>query len=199
MEKNKLERMRNLLSEDLAIANELKMNVFIISLTSLMNDESLNDCFSAIPSNSIVILEDIDIVSAVKDRDKEDDQGVTMTGMLNVLDGFQSPPGVITIMTTNRLDVLDKAIIRPGRVDIHEELGCLDDYQLRGLCEYFMDHIPDNLPYITPEDRITSAEVMGVIRRHLPNFEEAGDDVVKFVEQRLLTKIEERSILSNFT
>jgi DNA polymerase III delta prime subunit len=186
-------------STALAIANELKMNVFIISLTSLMNDESLNDCFSAIPSNSIVILEDIDIVSAVKDRDKEDDQGVTMTGMLNVLDGFQSPPGVITIMTTNRLDVLDKAIIRPGRVDIHEELGCLDDYQLRGLCEYFMDHIPDNLPYITPEDRITSAEVMGVIRRHLPNFEEAGDDVVKFVEQRLLTKIEERSILSNFT
>jgi hypothetical protein len=178
-------------STALAIANELKMNVYIVSLTSLMSDESLSDCFGAIPANSIVILEDIDIVSAVKERDKEDDHGVTMTGMLNVLDGFQSPPGVITIMTTNRLDVLDPAIIRPGRVDLMENLDCLDDSQLKGLCSYFMGTVPEDLPHITPEDGISSAEVMGVVRKHLPDFENAGPDMVKFVEDKLLTKLEE--------
>jgi hypothetical protein len=171
------------------------MNVYIISLTSLMNDEALSECFSDIPPNSIIILEDIDIVKAVKDRDSDDDEGVTMTGMLNVLDGFQSPPGVITIMTTNRLEVLEPAIIRPGRVDLMEELNCLDNAQLRGLCSYFMGVIPENLPSITPDDGITSAEVMGVVRKHLPDFKNASEDMVKFVEDRLLTNLEEGSKL----
>jgi len=178
-------------STALAIANELKMNVYIVSLTSLTSDEALADCFQAIPSNSIVILEDIDIVSAVKNRDDDDsDNGVTMTGMLNVLDGFQSPPGVITIMTTNRLDVLDPAIRRPGRVDLLEELNCLDDFQLRGLCSYFMGIIPEDLPSITPEDGITSADVMGVVRKHLPDFENAGPDMVEFITEKVLTKLD---------
>jgi hypothetical protein len=182
-------------STALAIANALKMNVFIIPITSLLNDESLSDCFGAIPPNSIVVLEDIDIAKGVKDRDEDNDKGVTMQGMLNVLDGFQSPPGVITIMTTNRLDVLNPAIIRPGRVDLFEELDCLDTYQLRGLCEYFMGYIPETLPQVTPEDGITSAEIMGVIRKHLPDFAAAGTDVCKFVEDRLLTNLEEGSKL----
>lgn len=177
-------------STALAIANELRMNVYIVSLTSLSNDESLADCFQQIPANSIVILEDIDIVSAVRDRDEDKDKGVTMTGMLNVLDGFQSPPGVITIMTTNRLDVLDPAIRRPGRVDLLEELNCLDNFQLRGLCEYFMGHVPDGLPVVTPEDGISSADVMGVVRKHLPDFENAGPDMIQFITDKLLTKLE---------
>jgi chaperone BCS1 len=182
-------------STALAIANALKMNVFIIPITALLNDESLSDCFSGIPPNSIIVLEDIDIAKGVKERDEDNDKGVTMQGMLNVLDGFQSPPGVITIMTTNRLDVLNKAIIRPGRVDLIENLDCLDSYQLRGICEYFMGHVPQTLPQITPDDGITSAEIMGVIRKHLPEFSEAGDDVCKYVEDRLLTKLEEGSKL----
>lgn len=176
-------------STALAIANELKMNVYIITLSALLNDESLGDCFSSIPANSIVILEDIDVASAVKERDGDDTQGVTMSGMLNVLDGFQSPPGVITIMTTNRLEALDAAIIRPGRVDLKEKLDCLDAQQLRGLCEYFMGFVPENLPNITPGDKITSAEVMGVIRSHLPDFENAAEDLVRYVEDKLLTEL----------
>ena len=170
-------------STALAIANELKMNVYIVSLTSLLNDDALNDAFSGIPANSIVVLEDIDITAAVRDRDK-DDSGVTMTGMLNVLDGFQSPPGVITIMTTNRRDVLDKAIIRPGRVDLEEELDCLDSFQLRGLCNYFMGYVPENLPEIEPQDGVSSAEIMGVVRKHLPEFENAGPDIIKFINKK---------------
>jgi ATPase family associated with various cellular activities (AAA) len=177
-------------STALAIANELKMNVYIITLSALMSDESLNDCFASIPRNSIVILEDIDIAHSTKDRD-DDDNGVTMSGLLNVLDGFQSPPGVITIMTTNRLDVLDEAVIRPGRVDLKENLDCLDSYQLRGICEYFTGSVPENLPEITPSDRITSAEIMGEIRKHLPDFENASEDIVNFVNKKLLTSRED--------
>jgi ATPase family associated with various cellular activities (AAA) len=177
-------------STALAIANELRMNVYIINLSSLHSDETLGDCFSNVPPNSIIILEDIDIAHAVKDRDDDEQSGVTMSGMLNVLDGFQSPPGVITIMTTNRKDVLDPAIIRPGRVDLQEHLDCLDYFQLQGLCKYFTGTVPFELPHITPEHGITSADVMGVIRKHLPDFENAGEDIVKFVTEKKTKKPE---------
>jgi hypothetical protein len=179
-------------STALAIANELKMNVYIVTLSSLNSDDALNECFMSIPANSIIILEDIDVLSAVRDRD--DDQGVTMSGMLNVLDGFQSPPGVITIMTTNRIDVLDKAIIRPGRVDLQEELGCLDTYQLEGMCKYFMGFVPEGLPEVTPEDGISSAQVMGVIRKHLPDFENAAGDMVEFIKENTKPKPKPKAV-----
>lgn len=110
-----------------------------------------------------------------------------MTGMLNVLDGLSSAEGVITIMTTNRLDVLDDAIIRPGRVDLMENLDCLDSHQLRGLCDYFIGYVPENLPEVTPADGISSAEILGVVRKHLPDFENAGDDLVRFISNKVLT------------
>lgn len=38
-------------------------------------------------------------------------------GLLNVLDGVVDTPGRIVILTTNVVDVLDRALIRPGRID----------------------------------------------------------------------------------
>lgn len=177
-------------STALAIANELNMNVYVLSVSSLANDQVLSECFSNVPENSVLVLEDIDSVSAVKDRDKEDNVGVTMSGMLNVLDGLQSPPGVVTIMTTNRLDVLDSAIIRPGRVDLMEELDDINSYQLEGLCEYFMGFVPGNLPKVQPEDEISSAQIVGIFRKYIPDFENAEEEVVRFTVDKVLTNLE---------
>lgn len=47
---------------------------------------------------------------------------VTFSGLLNALDGVASSEERIIFMTTNHYDKLDPALIRPGRVDIHELL-----------------------------------------------------------------------------
>ena len=47
---------------------------------------------------------------------------VTFSGLLNALDGVASSEERIIFMTTNHYDRLDPALIRPGRVDIHEIL-----------------------------------------------------------------------------
>lgn len=44
-------------------------------------------------------------------------------GLLNVLDGVVDTPGRIVVMTTNVIDVLDDALIRPGRIDKKILLG----------------------------------------------------------------------------
>lgn len=47
---------------------------------------------------------------------------VTLSGVLNALDGISAPEGHIVVMTTNAPDSLDKALVRPGRVDLKVEL-----------------------------------------------------------------------------
>jgi chaperone BCS1 len=52
-----------------------------------------------------------------------DKSGVTLSGLLNVLDGFYAPTGVLFMMTTNRIEALDSALLRPGRIDYRLYLG----------------------------------------------------------------------------
>ncbi|KAL1968224.1 hypothetical protein VTN77DRAFT_2059 [Rasamsonia byssochlamydoides] len=44
---------------------------------------------------------------------------ISLSGLLNAIDGVSSPEGRILIMTTNSPEALDKALVRPGRVDMH--------------------------------------------------------------------------------
>jgi ATP-dependent 26S proteasome regulatory subunit len=166
------------------IAYELGLNIYYISLSTLDDDDALSTALGNVPSNSVVILEDVDTYHGAVDRDSSEAKGVTMQGLLNGLDGFVAPHGVITIMTTNRLKVLDHAVIRPGRVDLMEELNELDDYQLREIMRQFTGSVPAGLPHITPKDLITSAQIVGQIKSHIPNVHESGPDVIEFIRTK---------------
>merc|ERR1712165_265103 len=50
---------------------------------------------------------------------------LNLTGLLNVLDGVVDTPGRMLIMTTNHPEILDPALIRPGRIDKKLYLGYL--------------------------------------------------------------------------
>ncbi|KAF3019676.1 hypothetical protein E8E14_003961 [Neopestalotiopsis sp. 37M] len=53
--------------------------------------------------------------------------GLSLSGLLNMLDGVASQEGRVLIMTTNHVDKLDKALIRPGRIDMMVEFGRADE------------------------------------------------------------------------
>ena len=55
----------------------------------------------------------------------------TLSALLNCLDGHVMEPGQVVIMTTNHSEVLDPALIRPGRVDLQLELAYVTRYQVR--------------------------------------------------------------------
>lgn len=167
-----------------AIAYELGLDVYFVSLSSVKSDDGLISLLEDIPSHSILILEDVDVARATKERTEKGGEGVTMQGLLNCLDGFVSPHGVITIMTTNHLESMDDAIIRSGRVDLLEEISELDTDQLRRLCEYFIGFAPEDLPEIRSEHGIMSADIVGIIKSYIPNTENAAAEVVEYVKSR---------------
>lgn len=112
----------------LAMANHYKFSLYSLNLSSVKDDKALTNLVSDIRPNSILLIEDIDIFSKSMDRDQPDD-GVTLAGMLNALDGIATPHGLITVITTNRMETLPPALIRPGRVDYRLELKAPDQYQ----------------------------------------------------------------------
>lgn len=86
------------------------------------------------------------------------DMGITMSGLLNAIDGVASQEGRILIMTTNYPEKLDDALIRPGRVDMKIEFTLASKEQIRELFlrMYCVDsreaaRMPTNLKQIMPD------------------------------------------------
>lgn len=145
------------------LAYELGMNLYYIPLSAIKNDADLGNAIARINENSILLMEDIDVVHAAKERN-DDNSGVTLSGLLNALDGVITPPGLITILTTNNKEVLDPALIRAGRVDVDREIGYMTDTQINQLCEFLIGY---NLGLSLKGEKITSSDVVEVFKTNL--------------------------------
>lgn len=100
------------------ISHELKAPLYFLSLGGLA-DKGLQSAMSQVPPRSVVVLEDIDTVSPGRTPKP---LGVSLSCLLNVMDGLLCPHGVVFCLTTNHREKLDSAIIRPGRIDLDLEL-----------------------------------------------------------------------------
>ncbi|KAI5189322.1 26S proteasome regulatory subunit T6 [Nematocida sp. AWRm77] len=68
---------------------------------------------------SIIFMDEIDSIGSVRGEGSKGDSEVqrTMLELLNQLDGFEARQNIKVIMATNRIDILDSALLRPGRID----------------------------------------------------------------------------------
>jgi chaperone BCS1 len=116
-------------SLSLSIAGHFDLDIYIVSV-SAVNEGNLKSLFASLPSRCVVLLEDIDAVSSERSRDAEKSKSVggkvPLSALLNIIDGVASQEGRVLIMTTNYIERLDAALIRPGRVDKKVELGLAD-------------------------------------------------------------------------
>jgi mitochondrial chaperone BCS1 len=121
-----------------AIAARFGMSIYAINLAHF-NDRSLVGAMNEVEPNSVILFEDIDCMKSGDARakgeekvnesqakastTKEDRNGVTLSGLLNAIDGFSAPDNVLFVMTSNQFDALDPALLRPGRIDYRLYLG----------------------------------------------------------------------------
>jgi RNA polymerase-binding transcription factor DksA len=107
-------------------------------------------------------------------RDEEEKSHLTLSGLLNALDGVFQHHGRILIMTTNHPEVLDPALIRPGRIDSKYLFDNCDKDQIKGLFEMFF-----NQPCINPQidmiknDSYSPAHITSVFLRYRNNPQDA--------------------------
>lgn len=117
-----------------ALASELKLDICVAHLGSIDTDEELVQLFINLPHHSVVLLEDIDCVTANRAKDGDDDKkNLSMSALLNALDGVAAKEGRLLFMTTNHIEKLDAALIRPGRCDKQIYIGNADADQAASL------------------------------------------------------------------
>ncbi|CAH1117802.1 unnamed protein product [Phaedon cochleariae] len=129
-----------------ALAGELGFSICVLNLSERsLSDDRLNHLLSVAPQQSIILLEDIDAAFTSREdtaQQKAAFEGmnrVTFSGLLNCLDGVASTEARILFMTTNYIDRLDPALIRPGRVDLQEYIGWCSRDQIEKMYLRFYD------------------------------------------------------------
>jgi len=140
-----------------AIGAMFEMSIYAINLAHF-NDRTLQHAINDVSPDSIVLFEDIDCMAsgkarsgggepaaqkAVNGREEKSEVpqlGVTLSGLLNVLDGFNAPDNVLFAITSNHVEALDPALLRPGRIDYKLYMGPASEEQK---VELYLRFFPD--------------------------------------------------------
>ncbi|KXN86211.1 putative mitochondrial chaperone BCS1-B, partial [Leucoagaricus sp. SymC.cos] len=141
-----------------SLAGELGLDIYVVSLSSKgMSDNMLTTLMGNVPSRCILLLEDLDaaftrsvsrdststgaptVSTASTKSSKENSDGSTLSlsGLLNSLDGVAAAEGRLLFATTNHIERLDPALSRPGRMDVWINFTHATKWQAEGLFKCF--------------------------------------------------------------
>jgi AAA+ superfamily predicted ATPase len=163
---------------NITTATQLK-NLFFNEKLSVYTDSAMSSFqVLTIPlEHRIYVLEEIDAISnIVKQRVDGEVQNepvpdeLTLGEILTVLDGTLEVPGRMVIMTSNRPETLDRALIRPGRIDVSVKFGYAKRELIIEMFEsFFGTEFPRELLFQLPDEKLTAAEVGKVLFRNFKN------------------------------
>ncbi len=176
-----------------AIASYLNKSIYFVHLKTVKSNKQLKEIFEYINdkcNGGIIVFEDIDVAcdivasrSKVSDAgtsspiaetsvadtiSEENDDTLTLSYLLNLLDGTICREGTIFAITTNYLKSIDSAIYRPGRVDIKIEFMRSDHFQIREIYRAILDRdIPLDLLRQIPENKYTPSDIIFFIYQYM--------------------------------
>lgn len=187
------------------LASHFLRPVYALNLGSIQSDSQLFDAMAEVPTRAILLIEDIDATGSANARrpavqyapkepgvpragapeaPEQEQDSLTLSGLLNAIDGVGSADGRLLIMTTNHPEKLDPALIRPGRADRHEFIGPLGPKEARRL---FLRYYPkskteaDIVAWSADERPITAAEMQGAYLMNIEDPAGAAERLSKVV------------------
>ncbi len=119
---------------------------------------------------------------------KMNTDAITLSDVLNHLDGVKETAGRILILTSNFPEKLDKALLRPGRIDLLVHFKECDVMQLREMFAHFYDNQELNYDYSIIDGTYTPAFVQEIFLRHLSNPELAFKFLSEYKDEHDLKK-----------
>jgi hypothetical protein len=104
-----------------ALASEHNLPIYMIAVGPETTDSGLAAALRSVSDcrGALLVLEDVDALFTIE-RNQDSSKtktALSFSGLLNTLDGLSAPSGVVLILTTNHIDRLDPALLRPGRID----------------------------------------------------------------------------------
>jgi hypothetical protein len=167
-----------------AICNKFNFNLFMLSFSKKFDNDSLINAMKHIQPKSILLIEDIDCL--FNKRDSTNDNQMTFSNLLNVLDGVLYKEGSIIFLTTNHPEKLDHALLRMGRVDNIFELDYPGKNEIKQLfcdlitCEDLNseDHFVTFYDYIKSR-KIPMAAIVNFLFKYNMNWEKHIDELLE--------------------
>ncbi len=159
--------------------------LYMLNLNMLTDDE-LTAAFASLPPNSIILVEDIDTYSVTSSRQEKGNEnsllGITLSGLLNAIDGIISSDGRILIATTNHIEKLDAALIRKGRFNLSIELTYLTQECIFIFFEKFFPefNVPEDVVF---KQNISPAALQSKILDNRKHPEKVFDFCIETVEE----------------
>lgn len=164
-----------------AIAAYLCRDVYILRLSAKnLDDSDLLSLIASTSSNSVLLLEDCDCMFS--NREAEESSKITFSGLLNALDGTSSKEGLVTILSTNHIENIDPALMRPGRVDKHLRLENATKEQAEELYLRFFPGSSNAAQFSSLFIGESMAAVQGALIQHKDNEEELLQTLKKEIE-----------------
>ncbi|KAI9853638.1 MAG: hypothetical protein M1813_002041 [Trichoglossum hirsutum] len=151
-----------------AVSGMFGLRIHVVSLNSrTLSEDGLESLFHNLPRRCVVLLEDIDTAGIAEKREREESEkekllekassgpttpkGISLSALLNIIDGVASSEGRILVMTTNHIEKLDSALLRPGRVDMTIGFGNADNATIGGLFRAIYTQLEGDIPTRQPE------------------------------------------------
>merc|ERR1712159_37239 len=172
-----------------ALAGALKLDLCMLTLANKsLDDTKLARVIRDSPTGAMILLEDVDAVFVDRSVTKDGSNGgsgVTFSGLLNAIDGVASQEGRLFLMTTNHIEKLDPALIRPGRCDVKRELGLATKQQMQALfLRFFPAETTKAVDFAAslPEGELSMAQLQGHLLQHKDSGQEALSTVPSLLE-----------------
>ena len=140
-----------------------------------LNDDRLEQALSNVPQQAIVLLEDVDAAFVQRSSGERHGGGVSFSGLLNAIDGVASGEQRVVFMTTNFIERLDPALIRPGRIDCVQQIGYAEQKQSERLFAIFYPELGGVADWGVAAD--TQAAAQGGGTTSVPTAPSAADAV----------------------